>query len=530
MSIIQAIKDFWDSIFRSNSPEVQKRLSLRKLENELRESPSMLYKNELVQPNFAEALRILFVNTRPIAKILENTISSSDIRRNSRFEQELIITAYSAEDRQLLDSLSYEARKKALFEADSNSEHRILEAQRSGLEKIVADTKLPQFAKMDEIITHLKQLTDLCHFNYIVPLQLFDGDFAEHYNDENFVPQFLALPAATLENTFLDLYYLTADFTITLADGNAILALNQLLNGKENDSRTKKEIMQNLRRIQAVIKKILDAKTLKNLICLAKGDSNFVPQRASYSENVCRNFIEKIQRQFQADEQHIRNEMKDNYVKHEIMELFPDGNIETLNGYNRETMDILGGNSTTNFMWVVPMQILKTFFKVYYAAPLRSLLNDIIVEGLFSNAAKKTAFSQMIFSINEGMNLIDQFENEFNTNGRFGMNLIKGYINDSHKDVDFGKRLSNLVDNINAEAKEIIQKLSTLLYSLSDDLEGFLQDSKRSTSEIVTNLKGIMFSSRNREATSLLELQFPLWKNFFEIIKNYVIIKRTKKE
>ena len=150
--------------------------------------------------------------------------------------------------------------------------------------------------------------------------------------------------------------------------------------------------------------------------------------------------------------------MKDNYVKHEIMELFPDGNIETLNGYNRETMEMLGGNSTTNFMWVVPMQILKTFFKIYYAAPLRSLLNDIIVEGLFSNAAKKTAFSQMIFSINEGVNLIDAFENEFNPNGRFGMNLIKGYINDSHKDADFGKRLSNLVDNINAEAKEIIQK------------------------------------------------------------------------
>lgn len=530
MSIIQAIKDFLDSIFRSNSPEVQKRLSLRKLENELRESPSMLYKNELVQPNFAEALRILFVNTRPIAQILENTISSSDIRRNNRFEQELIITAYNAENRQLLDSLSYEARKKALFEADPNLEHKILDSQRNALEKIIAATRLPQFAKMDEVITHLKQLTDLCHFNYIVPLQLFDGDFAEHYNDENFVPQFLALPAATLENTFLDLYYLTADFSITLADGNAILALNQLLNGKENDSRTKKELMQNLRRIQAVIKKILDAKTLKNLICIAKHDSNFVPQRASYSENVCRNFIEKIQKQFQSDEMHIRNEMKDNYVKHEIMELFPDGNIETLNGYNRETVEMLGGNSTANFMWVVPMQILKTFFKIYYSAPLRSLLNDVVVEGLFSNAAKKTAFSQMIFSINEGMNSIEQFENEFNANGKFDINLMKGYINDSHKDADFIKRLSNLVDNINAEAKEIIQKLTTLLYSLSDDLEDFLQDSKRSTSEIITNLKAIMFSSRNREATSRLELQFPLWKNFFEIIKNYVVIKKTKKD
>lgn len=78
--------------------------------------------------------------------------------------------------------------------------------------------------------------------------------------------------------------------------------------------------------------------------------------------------------------------------------------------------------------------------------------------------------------------------------------------------------------------KIFFKKISSLLYELSDELAIFLQDAKRSSSEIVTNLKSIMFSSRNRERTSMLELQFPLWKNFFEIIKNYVIIKKSKKE
>ena len=114
MSIIQAIKNFFENIFHSNSPEVQKRNKLRKLESELRMHPSGIYKGELLQPNFAEALRILYMNLRPISKILDNTITSGDVKRNRSFEQELIITGYSDEDKKILESLSYENRLQAL--------------------------------------------------------------------------------------------------------------------------------------------------------------------------------------------------------------------------------------------------------------------------------------------------------------------------------------------------------------------------------------------------------------------------------
>ena len=525
---MQALTDFFDILFRSNTPEVQKKIKLRKIESELRVHPSGIFKNELVQPNLAEALRVLYENTQPIAKILDSTIASPDVKRNHRFEEELIVTGYSPDDKRLLDSLSYEERKKQAIQAGEAGQRDAFDEQKKNLEKIVTGLNGLQFTKMDDVLTSLRQLSDLCRFNFVDPIQLFDGDFAARHGEADYTPEYQPIPASTLENAFLDLYYLTAGYTINMPVANAILALNELLTGVPNDTRTKKELLQNLRRIQAILKNVIDAETLKNLICISKNDPNFVPQKASYKENVRKNFAEELQKQFMADEQRIRNEIKDNYVKQELSELFPDGNLEVLQGYNSDTMDIIGKNASSNFMWVMPMRILKTFLRRYYSEPVRNLVNDIVVEGLFTNPATKTSFSQLVFSVDDSMNLIAQFEAAFASGQKYSVSTINSLIADSHKNAEFTKKLSNLVDTINEEAKEIIQKISSLLLSLHDNLGDCITDTKRSKSELVSNLKGIMFSSRNRESTSLLELQFPSWEIFFEIIRNYVIIKKSK--
>ena len=84
MSFLQSLTEFFQNIFMSSSPEVQKRQKLRKIEGELKEVRPVIYKNDLVQPNFAEALRIMYNNTKMIDDLLSNTICSSDIQRNNR--------------------------------------------------------------------------------------------------------------------------------------------------------------------------------------------------------------------------------------------------------------------------------------------------------------------------------------------------------------------------------------------------------------------------------------------------------------
>ena len=89
MSFIQSVIEFFQSIFQASSPEVKKRQEKRKLENDLKIIAPGFYKDGMVQPNFAEVLRVLSINTKPINDLLSSTMCTEDIGRNRRFEEQM---------------------------------------------------------------------------------------------------------------------------------------------------------------------------------------------------------------------------------------------------------------------------------------------------------------------------------------------------------------------------------------------------------------------------------------------------------
>lgn len=523
MSFFQAFADLLDSIFRSSSPEVQKKLKIRKIEAELRNHPDGIYKSELVQPNFAEALRILYNNVRPVAQILDNTICSSDIKRNQRFESELVITGYNESLKAMLDSLSYDVRKEAVTE--SNFPGKVYDDQKRRLEKLIQELNTKEFIKLDMVLSKLHQLSDLCRFNYATLLNLFDGDF-NLLDQESRPAEFQPIPPATLEPSLVDLYYIISNFSINMSVANAIIALHQLLHGKEPSVEERKQIFSNLRKIESIAKNIINENVLLNLIRIAKNEPEALPQKASYKVNARKEFAQKLQEKFMADETKIKNELKDERISAELGQLFPNITMEDLKGYNPSIASELSLHSSNTFIWITPLRVIKTFLKHYYTEGIRSVLNDIVVEGFFSNPTYKTQFSANVFAVNECPDMIAAFENSFDQNAEYDEAKIRGLIADSHKDAGFSKKLVSFVDNINMSAKQIIQKEVSALFTLYKEVGDLIQDSKKPACEVVSNLKVIMLSSRNRESTMTLENQYSLWGIFFEIMKNYAIIDK----
>ena len=88
----------------------------------------------------------------------------------------------------------------------------------------------------------------------------------------------------------------------------------------------------------------------------------------------------------------------------------------------------------------------------------------------------------------------------------------------------FLKVIEKMVNDINNQAYEKLQNIVTNLCDLYKQLGELLADAKKPSSEIISNLKVLMMSSRNRDSTSFLEANYNNWKIFFEIMKNYVII------
>lgn len=520
MSLLQSIAEFFQSIFMSSSPDVQKRQVLRKIENELKEIHPVIFKNELVQPNFAEALRVLYVNTKPIDDILSETISSDDLPRNNRFTEQLLLTGFSPETQEILEGLTFENQKKAALEADSLP--RFFEKGHRELQSVIKQLNTSDFVKIDATIDKLKQLTDICRYNYMTPLRLFDINFSGL--SSSYKPNFQPIAPELLETPLLDLYFVTADMNITTTLSKAIFALMDL-HYHGNTPRSKKDsILENLEKIQGVLKTVLVPETLELLIRYSKKDPDFVPKKSQYHGNARQKYADTLENRYSAYENRLKVEIKDEMISTEVQDLFGEHKIETLVGYNDETNLMLRQSMPISFNWVTPMSVTKTFFIVFYSEPIKTLLNDIVIEGFFNNPSYKSDFSSCVYACNDSSERISKFEKAFARDGQFDEAVISSYIRDSHKDNDFGIKLRDMVEEINVQAKQMIQDEATNVFNLYIKISELLVDSKKPTPDSISNLKMLFGSSRNRDSASMLEQQFPSWKIFLEIMKNYAII------
>ena len=167
MSLIQSITDFFESIFKRSSPEVQKKQQLKKLEVELREFEPCIYKNGNLQPNFAEAIYNLYKNTKILDDLFINTVSSIDIPRQHRFEAQLILTGYTPEYQVIIENLSLEARKEEVLNEPQNPD-RIYIHQRTQCEKVIKELNSENFRRIDRDILSLRQLVDFCHIMFVM--------------------------------------------------------------------------------------------------------------------------------------------------------------------------------------------------------------------------------------------------------------------------------------------------------------------------------------------------------------------------
>ncbi len=520
MNLLQRIADFLKAIFVPSSPENLQRQSVRKIELELKTIAPSLYKNGLIQVDFAEALRILYKNTSPILDILSETYCSTDSDISVRYEEQLLLTGFDSEAREIFDSLSYENRKKGAKEAQSML--RYFEAEHQQLEIIKKElTTAQNFAKIDEVLNKIKQLDDICKFNYTPVLKLFDENYS---SKEGYVPNYQPVPIELLENCLEDLYFVTRNMNVTNALYNAVIALYKLKNGGNISDKTSQSLKENYKKIQAIIKHIFTKEILENLIRLAKKNLDFIPKFAAYNGNAREKYANFLEEKFRIDESRLKSEIQDETISSEINQIFSGATLSPVHGYSKDLDYQLKQTTPCSFIWITPLYILKNFIKEYFELHIRNLFNDIVIEGFFNNPTYKSDFSAAVFACNESLDRIKAFETKFTRGNEFDEANITSLIRDSHKDAAFGATLKKLIDKINKQAKDLIQAETTNIFRLYKKIKDVLIESKKPNSEVITNLKVLMFSSRNRENADFLESQNPQWKIFLEIMKNYVII------
>lgn len=526
MGFFQAISDFFQSIFMSSSPEVKKKIELRKIENELKSLPYQIYKNEQLQPNFAELFRVLYENTKPIDDILSSTLNSENVHRAKFFEAELIVTGFSPENQKKIEDLSFETRKKAVVDSELPV-NKVIDSQKYTMESILKQMNSPEFGKIDDTISRLKQLGDICRFNYMSVIRVFDSDFdgITSTSLSNVHP----VEPEKVAQQLKDLYYVAGNFVLDNSEARAIIALKQIQTGREVPEEKKQEILNHLRKINSVFGKYLTVDIIKKIICLGQKNPDSILDTTNYRFNSLKDFIETFQSRFNSDSERIKGEIKDYTVSFEIKELFGEHQILELKTYNFETNEILRKNTPFSFTWITPLQVIKTFMSTFMTEPVMNVINNIVIEGFFNNSDYKTQFSSAVYAVNEISQNLQNFENSFDREKQNDSAELIGLIRDSKRDTDFLKKVGTMVDTINEQAHNLVQECSKDFYDLYMQMGELLTDAKKSKSDMVSNIKVLMTSTRNRDGSTAIEQQYDSWKLFLKIMKNYAIIGDVEK-
>lgn len=521
MGLLQTITDIFESIFKRSSPEVQKKQQMKKLDLEIREYTPVICKNGFLLPNFGEAIYTLYKCSRPLDNLFSTTLSSNDIPKQHRFEAQLIMTCYSSECQEILETLSYENRKEDIL-TETHNEERVYLHHRKQFERVIKELNSEAFKRIDGDILALRRLVDFCHYNFIPFLQSFDSFFIPA--DFSYQPKYKEISITKFINLLEDLYFQTAELQITSVIGNAVQAVAQLKKGTDLTADETNAIMSSLKKINYVITKVIPPERLKALIRYAKQDLSYEPRTAVYSGSPKQEFATMLHQRFEADEKRIKTEIQDERISDDLKILFPEGYLEELQAYNQKYNSLLQNDTSLAFASIFPMRILKTFLMLYITSGVKALLDDVVIEGFFNNQTYKTNFSTVVYAVINADKEVEKFEASFGSGQKNSISVLESYIKDSKKDKDFYKRLEKMVITINNEAHELLQSTVTSLYSLYKELGELLADAKKPSSEIIQNLKVLMMSSRNRDNTNNLEMQYPNWKVFFDIMRNYVII------
>lgn len=521
MSFIQTVTEFLESIFKRSSPEVQKKQLLKKLDTEIREFSPAICKNGMLQPNFGEAIYALYKNTKPLDNLFAVTVSPNDIPRQHRFEAQLIATGYTPEYQQILESLSFHNRKAEVL-GDIQNQAKVYLHQKNLNDKIIKNLNSESFKKMDRDILELRQFVEFCHYGFVPFLQIFDNGFVPA--DPTYTPNYGEIQIGKALNLLEDLYYQISGLNVSTVTADMVLALAKLRKGTDLTQEESESYLTNLKRINYIIKHVIPGDKLKILIRYCKGDINYEPRVVQYQGSPRQEFANMLQTRFETDEHRIKSELQDEQITEEVRVLFPGWELEEVRSYNQKYNSLLQAESTLSFQWILPMRILKTFIRHYITDDIKALLNDIVIEGFFNNPTYKSTFSSAVYAAINSDAEVQGFEDSFGVDQRNSIGVLESYVKDSKKDKDFYKRLEKLVSSINNDAYKIVQGEVTNLFSLYREVGELLEDAKKPSSEIISNLKVLMMSSRNREKTNTLESQYPTWKVFFDIMKNYVII------
>lgn len=530
-AIITAIKDFFEGLFFPSSPEYQKKWQLKTYAAELRKLNPPLYRTgEILLPAFGALLYQLYHFLQPIKAILDKTVNSPDIRAAEKYRDIFFEAILSEEQVKQRRSFTFQERSILLSTCKSyqETEHKLQE-QIHGFKNFMRIFTEPAFRTREQELIKLFFLSDLCDFDYAAFLNRFNNNLqltagtAAPISQDNFEEVF----AKDVIKNLLDFQFIVRNVAITQTTIDNIIFLARSLENFTDETGVKLE--KTLNTVETLLANRLKRTTIPIILKLINDDPNFEEKITVSESKPLQEYVDRMTENFQADSKRLLKITKETNITGLIEKCFGSGQLKPLDGYNDAINDAIQNLSTISFDWVKPMQLLKSFTEMYFETHYKTFLRSLLIEGFFANKQIEGQYAAIYRSCEMLLGKIKNFEQLFKPKGQCNLIEIQGYIAEIEKGKDMKKQLQKIVEIANMQAKAVVQTGSKAYAELYAFTEHLLEDIKAPTPELITNLKALVVSSKNKESFTRLEQDRHIFAMFLEIMKNYAVFGSLEK-
>lgn len=524
-TLISSIRDFFEGFFFSSSPEYQKKRKLKGYAAELKKLNPPLYRTgKILTPAFGSLLYQLYHFLQPVKAILDKTLNSPDIRAAEKYQDIFFEAILSEEQVQQRRSFTYQARSSLLSNCKNYKEaEQKLQEQIHDFKNFLRLFATPAFKTREQEMITLFFLSDLCDFDYASFLTRFNNNVQLTIAAPASMPQdsFEEVFAADVIKNLLDLQFIVGHTVITQTTINNVIFLARNLENFTDETGAKLE--KTLRAVETILANQLKRTTIPLMLKLINEDPHFEEKITVSESKPLQEYVDRISETFQADSKRLLKITKETTITGLIEQCFGSDQLKPLEGYNDVVNDAIQNLSTVSFDWVKPMQLLKAFTEAYFEGHYKIFLKSLLIEGFFANKQVEGQYAAIYRSCEMLLGKIKNFEQLFKPNGQCNLIEIQGYIAEIEKGKDMKKQLQKIVEIANLQAKAIVQTGSKAYSDLYTFTEHLLEDIKAPTPELITNIKALAVSSKNKESFAHLEQGRHIFAIFLEIMKNYAV-------
>lgn len=524
MSFFRALRDFFLGLFSHNPEEAYRRRELRKIHAFLSTIRPPYYKpsQKTVQPSFANILYTYCQLLRPVSDIVKRTIASSDLKQSRKYFDLLIDSHLPEEERERKVFFSYEGmqeRIRAAMDADEESEAISREFQ--SFMKVLESTEIRM---LDSELMDMERLVDLCRHDYERLVGLFDPGV--NFDNPKYKPEFQSASGESVAPELIDFYYISSGFVFTTRMEESLAILLERVSIRDSDlEEQRRKLKKYLASLNRILGHQLSSEVLLALLRAIKADPGFMPDTARFKTSFLEAYKSRVFVQFQKDKERILRERHEDAISQDIKGLFGEMEILEVEGYNDRNSALLAKESPDSFTFVKPMRILKTFVESIFEPRLKDNIKRVLVEGYFDNKTFQNNLANVFYQCEHSTERFSAFEEELIGNGRVSVIALKRYIEESRRGKDVQVFLGKFADTVNGHARDILENETNLFNMLSDALYDILADFKRSSPELITNIR-TLGAGKNKDLMLTIGNGYAAIQRLIKIMRNFAIVRQ----